>query len=116
MCNRAITSAHAELMFGSSEVLIAAKHLVNDCSIRAKSGGEVEYYHLLFDRHQVIYAEGVPSESFYPGDQSLDSFSEETREEILELFPELRHNMSAISVARPSLKSYEGQLLQRYVC
>lgn len=111
-----VSCAHAELMFGSSEVLVAAKFLVNESSVRPKPGGEVEYYHLLFDRHEVIYAEGATCESFLPGAQSLNRMSEATRDEILKLFPELLHNIDAISMVRPPLKPHEGRLLQRYVC
>ena len=45
----------AELLFGESEVLVAARDLVNDHSITRREGGEVTYVHLLFDRHQVVF-------------------------------------------------------------
>ena len=79
----------AELMFGHAEVLVAAKDLVNDRSIRTVEGGEVEYVHLLFDRHQVIYSEGLETESFLPGPQTTQSFEAEIVEEICTIFPEL---------------------------
>ena len=57
-----------ELLFGHTDVFVAAKHLVNDDTIYIEEGGVVEYYHILFDQHEVIYAEGCPSESFHPGE------------------------------------------------
>ncbi|OAN69474.1 hypothetical protein A8B78_21620 [Jannaschia sp. EhC01] len=33
--------------------------------------GGVTYVHLLFEAHQVVFAEGIPSESFFPGPQAL---------------------------------------------
>ena len=37
----------------------AIKDLVNDRSVTRRSGGSVTYVHLMFDRHQVIYSEGI---------------------------------------------------------
>jgi hypothetical protein len=76
-------------MFGEEEVLVAAKDLVNECSIWIDSGGEVEYIHVLFDRHQMIWSEGMLTESFLPGPQTLPGFDEDVRAELLGLFPEL---------------------------
>ena len=56
----------AELLFGGPEVLVAAHDLVNDHSIRICEGGRVDYVHILFDRPQVIWAEGVLTECFHP--------------------------------------------------
>ncbi len=50
---------------------------------------EVEYFHMLFDRHQVIFAEGAPTESLFPGAQALRAVSLEARAELFQLFPEL---------------------------
>ncbi|MGB3316719.1 MAG: Hint domain-containing protein, partial [Albidovulum sp.] len=62
-----IRHMQAELLFGEAEVLVAAKDLVNRNSVQIVTGGTVEYVHLLFDRHQVIYSAGLPSESYLPG-------------------------------------------------
>ncbi len=107
----------AELMFGESEVLIAAKDLVNDHSIRPVEGGEVEYVHLLFDRHQVIYSEGLATESFLPGPQTAKSFEAEIVDEICTIFPELDMATGAGygPAARPLLKRYEAEALLRGV-
>ena len=47
------------------------------------------YYHLLFDRHEVILAEEAPTESLYTGPQSLNALPLATRREIKALFPEI---------------------------
>ena len=49
----------------------------------------VEYFHLLFDRHEIIYAEGAPTESLFTGPEALKSLSPEAREEILTILPEV---------------------------
>ena len=107
-----IQDALAELLFGEAEVLVAAKNLVNDTSIRRRPGGEVTYVHVLFDAHQVIFTEGVASESFLPGPQTTSLFEEETLAEICRLFPELDPNTGAgySPAARRTLRRYEADL------
>lgn len=52
-----------ELGAGRSELLVKARHLVNGDSVKVSEGGFVDYYQLLFDSHQIIYAEGIAAES-----------------------------------------------------
>lgn len=49
----------------------------------------VHYVHLMFESHQVIFGDGVPSESFYPGPSGFQALDLAQRAEILALFPEL---------------------------
>ncbi|MEM7598872.1 MAG: Hint domain-containing protein, partial [Pseudomonadota bacterium] len=103
---------HVELMFGQKEALVPAKALINDETVFPLEGGTVDYFHMMFDRHELVYAEGIPSESFHPGHVGLGSFAEETREEILTLFPELRADAAGYSEhVRPSLKVREAKVL-----
>lgn len=54
------------------EVFVRAKHLAETPLARIAHGKrQVTYVHLMFDRHQVISSDGIPSESFYPGPQAL---------------------------------------------
>ncbi|MEO0380834.1 MAG: Hint domain-containing protein, partial [Pseudomonadota bacterium] len=48
---------------GRSELLVKARHLVNGDSVTVQDGGFVDYFELLFDSHQIIYAEGIAAES-----------------------------------------------------
>ena len=99
-------------MFGEQEVLAPAKALINGSSIRLKTAETIEYYHLLFDRHEIVFAEGLPTESFYPGDYVLDEMSAGTHAELLTLFPELRGGAGAYGkMARPCLKPWEAAAL-----
>ncbi|MGB3244983.1 MAG: Hint domain-containing protein [Sulfitobacter sp.] len=52
-----------EMGAGRSELLVKARHLVNGDSVRQRDGGFVDYFQLLFDSHQIIYAEGIAAES-----------------------------------------------------
>jgi len=103
----------AELLFGETEVLVAARDLVNDRSVTVCAGGTVEYVHLLFDRHQVIWSEGLASESFLPGPQTTRSFERAIVEEICTLFPEIDPDTGAgySASARRTLRSHEAQVL-----
>ncbi len=108
-----LQNTHAELLFGSHEVLIAARDLVDGDAVRQIEGGRVEYVHLLFDRHQVIWSDGLPSESFLPGPQTKSCFEQDVLDEICEIFPRL-NPMTGDGyglAARPALKRYEARLL-----
>ncbi|WP_238321692.1 Hint domain-containing protein [Halocynthiibacter namhaensis] len=95
-----------------NEALVPAKHMVNDVNILRKPGGMVEYFHMMFDTHQIVFAEGALSESFHPGAASMESVSEASRREIYELFPELEQDCQSYGhSARPSLKGYEARVL-----
>ncbi|MBY8976220.1 Hint domain-containing protein [Rhodobacteraceae bacterium NNCM2] len=100
----------AELMFGEPEVLVSAKALVNDHDIRPVSDGdEVEYFHMLFDQHEIILAEGAETESFHPGDAAWTALEQAARDEIVELFPQLEtEGLAGLGpTARPVLRSFE---------
>jgi hypothetical protein len=104
----------AELYFGEDQVLATAKSLVSGDMIYRAPCEEVEYFHVMFDRHQIIYANGAPSESFKPGAQGMASLSDETQQEIYDLFPELLDDLSGYGApARTELKHHEGQLMAR---
>ncbi|SMX47012.1 Bifunctional hemolysin/adenylate cyclase precursor [Maliponia aquimaris] len=72
---------------------------------------KVRYVHLMFEEHQVIFSEGVPTESFFPGDMALRMMSDPIRSEFLTLFPlfantahmDGTHLESRIATARPFL-------------
>ena len=71
------------------------------------------YIHFMFDRHEVVLSDGAWTESFQPGDYTLNGIGDAQRQEILELFPELatQDGIRDYAAARRSLKSYEARLL-----
>ncbi|PVA08360.1 Hint domain-containing protein [Thalassorhabdomicrobium marinisediminis] len=48
---------------GRPEVLVKVRHLINGATVYQRDGGFVDYYQLLFDDHQIIYAEGIAAET-----------------------------------------------------
>jgi len=106
------TGYKAELLFGQSEVLAAAKHLVNGKDVRVVEREKVTYFHVMLDQHEVVYAEGAATESFHAGDVGISAISAQSREEMFTIFPELRSNPNAYGkTARPCLRKHEARLL-----
>ncbi|MBL4558644.1 MAG: Hint domain-containing protein [Rhodobacteraceae bacterium] len=60
----------------------------------------IRYVHFLCDRHEVVFAEGAPSESLLPGPQALRSLAPAPRAELLALFPLLARSGPACRPAR----------------
>ncbi len=85
-----VRSAIARRMFGQNEVLVTAVHLTALPGIRIVRPNEaVSYVHLVFDRHEVLLAEGAPTESFYPVAGALETLSPAARAEFQAFFPDL---------------------------
>jgi len=103
----------AELLFGEREVLVSAKHLIDGMDVTQDEQSTVTYIHIMFDSHQVIYAEGAATESFHPGDIGMTAVSDQAREELFAIFPELRADQSAYgNTARRCLKAHEAKLIK----
>lgn len=88
-----VRSRIAQNMFGTNEILVAAKQLLMIDGIDiATDMPEVEYFHMLFERHEVVLSNGAETESLYTGPEALKSVGKAAREEIFTLFPELSHD------------------------
>jgi hypothetical protein len=105
-----VTGPAAEMLFGEGEVLVAALHMVGRPGVTRAAGGAVTYVHLLFDRHEIVLAEGAWSESFQPGAASIGGLDGAARDELLDLFPELASG-GRYPAARPTLKAHEARVL-----
>ena len=107
------TGYRAELLFGESEVLLAAKHLVDGHDVTRQEGGVVTYIHMLFDTHEVVYANGAATESFHPGEEGVASVDDAARAELFDIFPELRADLSQYGqTARRCLRKHEAQMVR----
>ncbi|MEP3918211.1 Hint domain-containing protein [Ascidiaceihabitans sp.] len=85
-----VRSRVSERMFGTKEALIAAIRLTELPGIYVDEATcEVEYFHILFDEHEIIWAEGAPSESLFAGAEALKSVPQAARDELITLFPDL---------------------------
>lgn len=96
-----LSSMIANRMFGVQEVLVPACKLDPVAGIgREPVGNGVEYFHLLFDNHEIIIANGTPTESLFLGKEALKTISSEGRQEIMEIFPEIRQQENPVEMAR----------------
>lgn len=105
-----VTDWRAQLMTGCDEVLVAAKHLVNAVGVTRVEGGTMTYIHLLFDRHQIVFGDGCPSESCLP-DSGLASQGCEQQAELMALFPKLSSLDNRIVTVRTVAKRAEATCL-----
>lgn len=108
-----IRQARGELLFGATEVLVAARDLVDGGAVERLDGGWIEYVHLMFDDHQILWSEGLQTESFLPGPQTTSCFEREAIAEIVAIFPHLDPLTGAGygPAARTLLKRHEARLL-----
>lgn len=104
----------AQELFNTSEVLVAAKDLVNGRSITVDTKvREVTYVHVLLEQHQVLWANNVETESFHPASAALSTLDRADRARLLEQFPELEFDPHTYgSFARRSLSESEAAILQ----
>jgi serralysin len=110
-----IASNMAEVLFGEREVLVAAKHLTSLKGVDQVQSTNVQYIHLMFEKHEIVLANGAWTESFQPGDHSLKGIADAQRAEIIGLFPELddARGLENYVAARRSLKKHEATYLSR---
>lgn len=99
---------------GTAEVLVQAKHLVDDDRVWRREGGFVDYYCLVFDHHEIIYAEGIPAESLMVNEETVRLLPAELAGELQDRFPGLRQSPHFASEAhRPALDAAGRETLFR---
>ena len=109
-----VRGAAAKALFNTSEVLVPARELVNgtnitvDCALR-----EVTYVHLLLPSHQIVWANGVETESFHPANTAMSSLGEVDRMRLLAQFPDLEFDPHLYGgYARRNLSASESAILR----
>ena len=80
------------LIVGGQQQMVAVKHLINHRDIMQIDVLGLKYAHIMFTGHQIIATNGFWVESFKAGDYSLGAVGNAQRNEILEIFPELRQS------------------------
>ncbi len=85
-----VRSPIALQMFETSEVLLPAIKLIGLEGIAiAQDVDAVEYFHILFDRHEIVCSNGAWSESLFTGPEALQAVPPASAQEIKKLFPEI---------------------------
>ena len=105
-----VTGWKAEVLMGMDHCLVPALGFVNGTTVRqVEDGRPVEYWHLLFDQHEIIFAEGAATESFHPGPVALATLGPDQRREVLRLFPKLAQDAGA-----PALPSVPPRMARAF--
>lgn len=73
----------------TSELLVLARDLIDGDAVYLREGGFVDYFSLVFDQHEIIYAEGVPSESLLVNEATVSRLPPEIAAEMKARFPGL---------------------------
>lgn len=73
---------------GQSEILVKARHLVNGETVLVQDGGFVDYFQILFDRHHIIYAEGIAAESMLIDTRTRSALPPELLQKLHSLLPD----------------------------
>ena len=108
-----ISGSIARALFNTSEVLVAARDLVNWTTIsRDITTPDVTYIHLLLPQHDIVFANGVETESFHPGSTDLGLMSQIDRARLCGVVPDLPSDPMAYGgFARRRLSRSEAALL-----
>ena len=109
-----LASPELELLYGETEMLLPAVHLLHLDGVDRVAPKKTSYIHFMFEKHQLVLSNGAWTESFQPGDYSLRGLDQGARRELYRLFPELAHCdriSSTYASCRPTLSRREAVLV-----
>lgn len=100
----------ARALFGAPEVLVTARDLVDDRGILVdRTLAEVTYVHILLPRHQIVWANGVETESFHPASTDLQTIAEDQRARLIDAAPGIERDPQLYGApARRTLSAEEA--------
>ena len=107
----------SEALYNTDEVLVAAKDLVNDCTITIDHAvRSVTYIHIMLPTHQIVWANGIETESFNPSLAAMTEIEPEQRRRLYDCMPELEHDPTSYGMpVRRSLSQSEAALMQHEI-
>lgn len=101
-------------LFNSPEVLVQAQDLIDGQTVVIdRELKQVTYFHLLLEFHNIVFANGLETESFHPAQAALDRIEQAQKAALLEVMPDIAtdpHGYGA--VARRNLSSGEAAILR----
>lgn len=105
-----------EALFNTPEVLVAARDLTGtqlaqtDLAVRS-----VTYVHLMLPRHEIVWANGLETESFHPASARLSTLDAEDRQRLLDGLPDAERDPQSYGpYARRNLTASECALLHHH--
>lgn len=104
----------AQALFNADEVLVKAEDMINDRTIMVDHAVRVvRYVHVLLERHSVIWANGLETESFHPANAAPGSMDDTQRAGLLSVLPSIDQNPHVYGdFARRNLSSFEAAVLR----
>ena len=98
-------------MCGENDVLVAAIHLevlgkAERLPADALDPHGVTYWHLMFEEHEIVFSDGVATESFRPGPEALKTMPEALRE-FRRMFPGFDQPQGVFPPVRYCAKPFE---------
>lgn len=108
-----VRGATARALFNTDEVLVAARDLVDDHRIRRDlTLPQVTYVHLLLPRHEIVFANGLETESFHPYAAALENVEPSERARLMQAMPGVSAGPAAYGdTARRVLSRAEAAIL-----
>ena len=101
----------AELLFGYPDVLIPAKAFLGGEGVDILDDWSGSYFHLLFDRHELLYSNGLVTESLHPGEVALTALDER---DVAVMARSTGDQTSDLKTSRPSIKVTEAKAINLF--
>ena len=101
-------------LFGTPETLAPAAELLDEISIaRLRPSADMEFYNLMCDRHQIILANGLETETWHPGPYGVATMEADQHDALRHILPHLAGDLSDFGpLARPLLRGFEAEVLR----
>lgn len=104
------TGFAVELCSGMQEVLVPAINLVGDFAHQDLGTESVEYFHILCDDRRIILANGLPCETLYPGEATMQILTNRAASSA-SLPPDLMEFVYLMDLAFPTMKQFETSVM-----
>jgi hypothetical protein len=108
-----LSGPDAQALFNTPEVLVTARDLVNGRSVIVDLAvRDVTYIHLLLPGHNVLWANGLETESFHPASADVSMLDQADREQLLQYLPEVADDPHVYGgYARRNLSTSDAAIL-----
>ncbi|MEL6640455.1 MAG: Hint domain-containing protein [Pseudomonadota bacterium] len=109
-----LSGKRAKTLFNADEVLVTARDLVNDETVMfAHDVRNVVYIHIMLAQHEIVFANGVATETFHPASAALATLRSEEQARLLTRVPEIKGNPMAYGgYARRRLTQADAAILR----
>ena len=104
-----LRSGEVAMCFGHYEMLAPAKSLVDGVVIRTQPMRRATYLHLLLDRHEMVFAEGIASETLFAGAITYAILGPKAVADLHTAVPWIANATQQLN--RPEMTSKEARLL-----